>query len=537
MGTTPLAARGLPPEEERLAQGRALEAAGQLEDAVAVYDATARQAHDAPVVRAEALRRHGVLDHRRGSTDVGIARCRESRRIAQEIGHEPLEVEAMNALATIDLDRGELESAEATYRDALARAGDSLELRGRIEQNLGILANIRGDWDEAQQRYRASLDAFLANRNARGCAIAYHNLGMIHADNEDWGLADWYFTLSLGLARSIGDRYLQGLCLLNHAEVHVANKRVGEAMADADEALGVFTMLGSKMDMAAAHKQLGIACRETGALRQAEERFVTALGLAVATGSALVEADTCREMALLCRKQGRNQDALQLLHRAHTLFGKLDARADLVDVAAATRKLEETFVKVVREWGLSIESADSYTYGHCNRVAQYGVQVASELGLPAAEITAIHLGAYLHDLGKIEVPAEILNKPGRLTPQELEIIQRHPEAGVRMLDKVQFPWDLKPIIRWHHEKYDGSGYPDRLVGDEIPLNAQIICIADVYDAITTNRSYRQAYDKDTAIQTMRECAHWWRPDVFEAFLRVADRLEATIESPGIEAAA
>jgi putative nucleotidyltransferase with HDIG domain len=324
---------------------------------------------------------------------------------------------------------------------------------------------------------------------------------------------------------------------VNHAEVHVANKRVGEAMADADEALGVFTMLGSKMDMAAAHKQIGIVCRETGALHQAEERFVNALGLAVATGSALVEADTCREMALLYRKQGRNQDALQLLNRAHALFGKLDARADLIDVAAATRKLEDTFVKVVREWGLSIESADSYTYGHCNRVAEYGVQVAAELGLTATELTTINLGAYLHDLGKIEVPPEILNKTGRLTPEEFDIIKRHPEAGARMLDKVEFPWDLKPIIRWHHEKDDGTGYPDQLVGDEIPLHAQIICIADVYDAITTNRSYRKAFDKAKALETMRECAHWWRPDVFEAFLRVADRLEATVATPSIEAAA
>ena len=93
----------------------------------------------------------------------------------------------------------------------------------------------------------------------------------------------------------------------------------------------------------------------------------------------------------------------------------------------------------------------------------------------------------------------------------------HPVWGLELLATVEFPWDIKPIIRWHHEKYDGTGYPDRLKGDEIPLNAQIICIVDVYDALTTTRSYRGAMSQAEAVGRMEASRHWWRPDVYRAF--------------------
>ena len=179
---------------------------------------------------------------------------------------------------------------------------------------------------------------------------------------------------------------------------------------------------------------------------------------------------------------------------------------------------------MVRDWGQSIESSDSYTFGHCERVATYALALAQELGLDQEQQTTIRIGAYLHDLGKVRVPHEILNKPGTLTPEELRVIKMHPAWGLELLATVEFPWDIKPIIRWHHEKYDGSGYPDRLRGDEIPVNAQIICIVDVFDALTTSRSYRPAMSQAAALITMEECRGWWRPDVYQAFMRSVTRV-------------
>jgi putative two-component system response regulator len=122
------------------------------------------------------------------------------------------------------------------------------------------------------------------------------------------------------------------------------------------------------------------------------------------------------------------------------------------------------------------------------------------------------------------VPHEILNKPGQLSPAEFKVIAMHPIWGVEMLDTVEFPWDIKPIIRWHHEKHDGTGYPDQLQGDAIPLTAQIVGVADVWDALTSARSYRKAMPRDVALRIMAESRHHWRDDVYEAFVRAAETL-------------
>jgi putative nucleotidyltransferase with HDIG domain len=234
---------------------------------------------------------------------------------------------------------------------------------------------------------------------------------------------------------------------------------------------------------------------------------------------------------------GRNQDALTLLNVARGLLRRMDARADLINVDGKVAELEQTYLAVVREWGQSIESADSYTFGHCSRVADNAVAVAQALGLDEQSQTAIRLGAYLHDLGKVKVPHEILNKPGPLTRDEFEVVQMHPVWGIEMLTAVEFPWDLKPIIRWHHEKYDGSGYPDRLRGDEIPVAAQVVGIVDMLDALTTTRSYRAAMQPAEAIAEIERCRSWWAPRVLEAFRSVMTRDADVAERPAPTAAA
>jgi putative nucleotidyltransferase with HDIG domain len=388
------------------------------------------------------------------------------------------------------------------------------------------LANIQGRLAEALAHYQRSLAAFESSGDERGCAIAYHNLGMVSADRELWDDADHYFRRTLEIAEAIGDVHLQGLGLLNHAEVHVARERFEQARSNAESALAIFDRLGSRLDKADAYKVIGRVYRETGRLALAESRLRAALELAVSTGSILSEAEASRELALLFQNMGRNQEALRFLNAAHRLFGRLDARVDLVDVSTKVARLEDTYFAVVRNWGQSIESSDTYTYGHCERVAEYALAVARELKLDEEQLTTIRIGAYLHDLGKVRVPHEILNKPAALTPEEFRVIQMHPVWGLELLATVEFPWDIKPIIRWHHERYDGSGYPDRLKGDEIPVNAQIICIVDVYDALTTTRSYRPALSHADAVKQIVASSGWWRADVFQAFLRSVGSISA-----------
>jgi putative nucleotidyltransferase with HDIG domain len=175
--------------------------------------------------------------------------------------------------------------------------------------------------------------------------------------------------------------------------------------------------------------------------------------------------------------------------------------------------------------GELIDATHRYTFGHCERVAEYSVDIARRFGFQERLLTAVRLGAHLHDLGKVCVPSEILNKPGPLTDEEIEIIRTHPVRGVELLEGIQFPWDIKPIIRWHHERYDGSGYPDGLCGEEIPISAQIIGIADAFDALTTTRSYRPAVTVDAAVQEIRRKHRQWHPEVYRAFV-------ASVRKPG-----
>lgn len=328
---------------EFLREGRAHELGGCMTEALQCYTAAieaAEQAREREIL-AESLRRSGIVHHQRSESVLARQLCELSRRVAEEIGDVVLAAEALNALAAFEFERGSMETAREKFTRALELGGSSAHLRGRTEQNLGILANVQGHLAEAMAHYQQSLRAFESTGDERGCAIAYHNLGMVSADCELWDEADRYFRLSLDIAKRIGDIHLQGLSLLNHAEVHLARQQYEQARQSAETALGIFDQLGSKLDKADAYRVIGRAYRETGRYPLAESRFRSAVDLAVTTGSILSEAEVSRELALLYEVMGRKHEALNLLNAAHGLFSRLDARLDLVDVSSRINRLEE----------------------------------------------------------------------------------------------------------------------------------------------------------------------------------------------------
>ena len=503
-----------------LREGRQRERAGCLPEAAENYEAAITEAGREGEARvlAEALRRLAVLRYHRDGPDAARELSRRSFDVASAAGEDVLAAEALNTLATVDLQTGALDDARAGYERALALGGHDRQLRARVEQNLGILANIRGDLDSAESHYNLSLEAYESVGNEQGCALAYHNLGMVSADRELWDDADRYFTHTRSIAEANGDAHLQALCMVNHAEVEVARQHYDDARQHAETALAILDQLGARHHKVDAYRVIGMVYRETGKPALAESRLRSAIELAVSTGSVLGEAEAARELAVLYQSMGRNQEALTLLNTAWRLFKRLDARVDLINVRGKVTSLEETYMTVVRDWGQSIESSDSYTHGHCERVAGYAVAVGRLLGLDETELKTLRIGAYLHDVGKVRVPHEVLNKPGKLSDEEFAMMKQHTVWGVELLATVEFPWDIKPIIRWHHEKLDGTGYPDRLQSDEIPLSAQIIGIVDVYDALTTTRAYRPAMSHQQALAELKRCRHWWRRDIVDAFL-------------------
>lgn len=168
---------------------------------------------------------------------------------------------------------------------------------------------------------------------------------------------------------------------------------------------------------------------------------------------------------------------------------------------------------------LSIEAKDPYTEGHCDRLSRYSVALGEKLGLPENLRVALRRGGLVHDIGKLAVPERILLKPGPLTSEERKIMEQHTIAGERICAPLRSFRHVLPIIRHHHEKWDGSGYPDGLKGEQIPLTARILQITDIYDALTTDRPYRKALPSEKAFSIMREEVKrcWWDASILDEF--------------------
>jgi len=193
----------------------------------------------------------------------------------------------------------------------------------------------------------------------------------------------------------------------------------------------------------------------------------------------------------------------------------------LLNLKAYTDELDRA-ESVLFALARTIEGKDPCTEGHCERLQEYSAQLGKQIGLAEDQVTALHRAGIVHDIGKVAVPDSILLKPGRLTPEEFRIIQEHPLVGERICAPLKSFRLLLPIIRHHHEKMNGSGYPDGLKGSDIPVTARVIQIVDVYDALTARRPYKPALPRAEALQIMEEEVKkgWWDPGIFQEFCRM-----------------
>lgn len=194
---------------------------------------------------------------------------------------------------------------------------------------------------------------------------------------------------------------------------------------------------------------------------------------------------------------------------AEELFARVKSLLKLKEFTDELESAEDVLCTL----GLSVEARDPYTEGHCERLARYASELGRHLGLSDDAVVALRRGGYLHDLGKITVPDELLKKGSNLTEQEWRVMKQHPLTGENICRPLKSLRDVLPIIRNHHEHWDGTGYPDGLRGEDIPLLARILQVVDVYDALITDRPYKPALCREEAAQTMRAeaAAGLWDP--------------------------
>ena len=233
----------------------------------------------------------------------------------------------------------------------------------------------------------------------------------------------------------------------------------------------------------------------------------------------------------------RSEDRIKGIESgADDFLGKPVDRAELLARVRSLLRLKqftdelETAETVLCTLAISIEAKDPYTVGHCDRLSVYAEALGKRLGLSPEFQIALRRGGIVHDLGKVAVPEFILRKPGALTREERKIMEEHPVVGERICAPLKSFRHVLPIIRHHHEKLDGSGYPDGLKGNAIPLTARILSTVDIYDALTTDRPYRKALSRELAMTTLYDEAKrgWWDRDLIHEFEAVLDAPEAEL---------
>ena len=206
--------------------------------------------------------------------------------------------------------------------------------------------------------------------------------------------------------------------------------------------------------------------------------------------------------------------------------------ATIVENAHLLHRLEKNYFSTVEALAAAIEAKDPYTRGHSKRVTQYGIVLAERFSVSATAMRDLQYGAMLHDIGKIGVQGHILNKRGRLTPEEYEIIKCHPVIGERIIDRVDFLQGAKPVVRSHHERFGGTGYPDGLREEEIPFLARIVSVVDFYDALTSERPYRPAFSPEQARLLIKEgIGRDFDPMVAKQFLDLAAAIPRADQVP------
>lgn len=219
-------------------------------------------------------------------------------------------------------------------------------------------------------------------------------------------------------------------------------------------------------------------------------------------------------------KKPFSQKDLRLLS---TISGHI---AIAIENAKLYEDLLKSYLSTVSALAEAIETKDPYTRGHSERVAKYAAIIAKALNLSESEIESVRVAGILHDIGKIGLPEGILLKCAPLTDAEFAVIKEHPVVGARIIDKAEFPWDIKPIARHHHERYDGTGYPDGLKGEDIPLGARILAVADTYEALLADRPYRRGFSKEKSLGIIKEAAGpQLDPKIVPVFLNLVEKGE------------
>jgi HD-GYP domain-containing protein (c-di-GMP phosphodiesterase class II) len=257
-------------------------------------------------------------------------------------------------------------------------------------------------------------------------------------------------------------------------------------------------------------------------------RLIIPLQNLAATSSEIAEGN------LAVRATVRGEDEIARLgSNFNDMAGNIEALVRRLK--QALRQNQELFLETIKTLAAAIDAKDPYTHGHSERVSSFSMAISRHLGLTQEEVFRVHIAAILHDVGKLGIRESILNKPGGLSDEEFDIMRQHPSIGAQIMSPIRMLKDIIPGIRNHHETWNGKGYPDQLNGEEIPMVARIIGVADTFDAMTTTRPYQQAMTLDYVLAKMRSMSGTrFDPVVIDAFIAAVEAGDITPPAPSSE---
>jgi putative nucleotidyltransferase with HDIG domain len=513
-------------------EAKRAEREGRWSDASARYEALVRNPFANDETRLCALRWLGRAYLEQGNRGAAIDVLEAAVAAATQAGSKSAIAHALNVVAIVHQTGGDLDRAELMYTEARQTAesiGDAQAL-AMIDQNLGTVASIRGDMWSALEAFHRSLDGYRKLGQRDQAAQVLNNIGLAYSDLGQLDRAEMAYTEAEQTFGEEQDETNKLNVALNQVQLCIATGRFDEAMERAEPLLALTGEIAPSW-RGEVFRHVGVIARERGDYVKAAEYLGRASECAEESEDLLLKADVTEQLAELYWTQKRHRDMLANLNQSHALYSRLKAQHRVDQVERRNAALEARFLEMAHQWGDSIESKDHYTQGHCQRVAFFACVLADSAGMDSRSLFWFRLGALLHDIGKIIVPTEVLNKTSGLSEEEWAIMKRHPEAGLELVSDIDFPGDVRAIIRNHHERWDGTGYPDKLSGEEIPLAARILCVADVYDALTTPRSYRDGLSHARAAELMRAQKGQFDPYLLETFLEWAGAMSPERKTP------
>lgn len=450
--------------------------------------------------------------------------------------HEVL-AEAWELRGRIACEVGDLDDAATAFarQQELAGTLGAEWLVALGDEHLASLDIVQARWDDAITRLELAASRFGAARDARAQLRVLQQLATLCVDLKRWNTAEQTLADAVPRAQQLGDQVRLARLELTRATMAIDRANVERARLSAERALDLARRAGDPGLLADTVAMIGVVAREGGDLDRALQFVEDAERQAVALGDDMLLGElACDRVEILARGE-QHRLTLGALNRAYRTLARLLGETGSVERARRLRRLEETFLRVTAHWAARFEGIDHDTTGHVQRVTDLTCEIARRLGVDAGSMMGYRVGACLHDLGKLAIPAAILNKRGRLTADEWAAVKRHPVAGAELLAEADFPWEVRPIVESHHECWDGSGYPHGRAGEEIPLAARIFCVADVYDALVTRRPFKPALEREDALEVMRrDVGRQFDPAVFHVF---EDVIREGIPIPGVTSAA